>query len=172
MSFLELAKKRFSSRHYLDKPVEKEKIEMVLEAARIAPSAANKQPWIFYVAQTNESRALLLPVYHRQWYNEAPVIIVACSNHELGWVRESDKKDHCDIDLAIAIDHMTLQAADIGLGTCWICNFDVNLCRKALNLEENIEPVALLTLAYSADSADTNRHINARKALRDIVKWM
>lgn len=172
MTFAELAKQRFSSRNYQNKTVEPEKIKAVLEAARIAPSAANKQPWVFYVANTPKSLSLLAPVYHRQWYKEAPVVIVACANHNMGWVRASDNKDHCDIDLAIAIDHMTLQATDLGLGTCWICNFDVKLCRELLQLEAYIEPVALLTLAYPADRPDTERHTPARKKLDEIVKWL
>ena len=116
--FLNLAKSRFSCRKYLSKEVEKEKILAVLEAARIAPSAANHQPWLFYVFHTKEKLETISKVYNRQWFKESPVVIVACANHSEAWVRASDSKDHCDIDLAIAIDHITLQASDLGLATC------------------------------------------------------
>jgi nitroreductase len=154
-SFIELAKRRFSSRKYLQKLVEDEKLLQVLEAARIAPSAANKQPWIFYVIRSEDKRKLISEAYHRDWLKSAPVIIVACADHDNAWIR-SDNKDHCDIDLAIAIDHMTLQASELGLGTCWICNFDPKKCREILKLSEHVEPIAILPLAYPADSADAN----------------
>jgi nitroreductase len=172
MLFLDLAKKRFSSRKYLNQPIEEEKIIKVLEAARIAPSAANKQPCIFFVIQENENLQKIREVYHREWFKEAPVVIVACTDHSKGWVRSSDNKDHCDIDMAIAIDHMTLQATELGLGTCWICNFDVAKCRTLLELPNNVEPVALLPLAYPADFADTERHLSQRKPLSEIVRWL
>jgi len=172
MLFLDLAKNRFSSRKYLNKPIEEEKIIKVLEAARIAPSAANKQPLLLYVIQQKENLEKLSEVYHREWFKEAPVVIVVCADHSKAWIRSSDKKDHCDIDMAIAIDHMTLQATELGLGTCWICNFDVAKCRMILELPNNIEPVALLPLSYPADTADTERHLTHRKSLIEIVKWM
>lgn len=169
--FSDLAKSRFSSRKYLDKAVEKEKIIMVLEAARIAPTAANLQPFCFYVYQSPVELEKIRNVYHRAWYKEAPVVIVACADHSKSWVRASDKKDHADIDIAIAIDHLTLQAAELGLGTCWICNFDVIACREVLQLPNHIEPVALIPLAYPADKSDLNRFEGARKKLSDLVIW-
>jgi nitroreductase len=168
--FLELAKKRFSSRKYLQKPVEEEKLMQILEAARIAPSAANKQPWIFYVIRNEDKRILISEAYHRDWLKSAPVILVACADHKSGWIR-SDNKDHCDIDLAIAIDHMTLQAAELGLGTCWICNFDPKKCRQILQLNDYIEPIAILPIAYPADSTDVNRHNISRKKMSEILRW-
>jgi len=170
MNFHELARNRFSSRKYLDKPVEEEKLIKVLEAARIAPSAANKQPWLFYVVRENENRKNISQAYHREWLSTAPVIIVACADHKSVWKR-SDGKDYCDIDLAIAIDHITLQATDLGLGTCWICNFDTVRCRQILNLPANVEPIAIIPLAYPADETNPQRHITLRKPLGDIVKW-
>jgi nitroreductase len=168
--FLKLAKARFSSRKYLSKPVEEEKLLQVLEAARIAPSAANKQPCIYYVIRNKDKKDLIAQAYHRDWLKNASVIIVACADHNKAWIR-SDQKDHCDIDVAIAIDHMTLQATELGLATCWICNFDPEKCRNILQLTENIEPIVILPLAYPADSADINRHDTIRRKLDEIVKW-
>ena len=170
MNFLDLAKKRFSSRKYLSKQIEEEKLLKILEAARIAPSAANKQPWIFFIIRSDEKRNQISQVYHHDWLKSAPVIIVACADHKKGWIR-SDNKDHCDIDLAIAIDHITLQAAELDLGTCWICNFDQQKCKNILQLPEHIEPIALIPVAYPADVPDPNRHLSERKQLKEIINW-
>ncbi len=170
MKFIDIAKNRFSSRKYQIKEVEEDKLMLVLESARIAPSAANKQPFIFYVIRNPENRKIISQAYHREWLKDAPVIIVACANHNQAWIR-NDKKDHSNIDVAIAIDHMTLQATELGLATCWICNFDVTLCSSILRLSENIEPVAILPLAYPVDSTDPERHSGLRKPLNEIIRW-
>jgi nitroreductase len=171
MNFIDLAKKRYSSRTYQDKPVEEEKIIKILEAAHIAPSAANHQPWVFYIFKEKDNLLKIREVYHRDWFKQAPIVIVACADHNLGWIRASDNKDHSDIDLAISITHMILQATELGLGTCWICNFDVNKCREVLDLPINIEPVALIPVAYPNDSSNPERHQTRRKQLSNIVVW-
>ncbi len=170
MSFLELAKRRYSTRKYSEQSVEREKILQVLEAARIAPSAVNFQPWQFIVIQEEELRKQIAATYGRDWILQAPVIIVICGDHQTAW-RRADGKDHCDIDVAIAIDHMTLAAADIGLGTCWVCAFNSMQCSKLLGLPANLEAVALLPLGYPADQVDINRHDLKRKKLEEIVHW-
>ena len=168
MDFLELAKLRYSSRKYLSRKVEEDKLNYILEAGRIAPSANNIQPWVFIVVK-NENRDALRKCYHREWFNSAPVYIVICGNHLQAWKRSSDGKDHTDIDVAIATDHMTLAATQKGLATCWVCNFDKEKTSKLLNLPENIEPIAILSLGYPADKVDTERHEKKRKKLTDIV---
>ncbi len=171
MEFLDLAKRRYSSRKYKSTPVEKEKLLTVLEAGRIAPTAANKQPFqIVVVQEGDEILPKLHTVYHREWMKEAPVLIILCGDHSKSWVR-SDGKDHCDIDVAIVADHITLQATEIGLATCWICNFEPVKTKVLLKLPENIEPVAILTLGYPADNVNINRHENSRKPLEETVHW-
>jgi nitroreductase len=170
MTFLEIAKNRYSSRKYANKPIEEEKLLKVLEAARIAPSAANRQPWLFYVIKEKENLKKITEVYHHDWLKEASVILVACADHKQSWIR-SDKKVYSDIDLAIAIDHITLQATDLGLATCWICNFDVAKCRTILKLENYIEPIAIIPLAYPLDYTDIDRHKVLRKPLDEIIHW-
>lgn len=76
-------------------------------------------------------------------------MIVACANHEESWHRKSDGKDHADIDVAIAVEHLCLAATEQGLGTCWVCNFDVSLCREVLNLPDFMEPVVLISVGYA-----------------------
>jgi nitroreductase len=170
MSFHELARSRFSVRDYRETPVEDEKIRFVLEAARIAPSAANRQPWHFVVVRDEKLRAQIYATYGKKWIESAPVVIVACGDHELSWKR-NDGKDHLDIDLAIAVDHMTLAAADRGLGTCWICAFDAAACHRVLGLPDSVEAVALLPLGYPAEKGDPDRHGKARKKMDEIVAW-
>jgi len=151
MGFFELAKQRFSVRKYRDLPVEDGKIRQVLEAGRIAPSAVNYQPWYFIVVRDEVLRRQVAEAYKRDWILQAPVIIVICGDHGRSWKR-FDGKDHCDIDAGIAIDHMTLAAAELGLGTCWICAFNAPVVRDIFQLPEAIEPIALLPLGYPAES--------------------
>jgi len=169
MSFLELAKRRYSVRSYKDIPVEEEKLKYVLEAGRVAPSAVNFQPLHFVVAQDEEMRKKIASTYKKDWILQAPVIMVICGDHSKAW-RRPDGKDHCDIDAAIAIDHMTLAAADLGLGTCWVCMFNSMQCHRILDLSPQMETIALLPLGYPADEGDVNRH-GTRKNFKEIVHW-
>ena len=167
MGFLDIAKSRYSVRGYENKEVEKEKLLQILEAGRLAPSAVNYQPVHFIVITDMEQKKKIYETYPRSWLKEAPVIIVACGDHSVSWKR-GDGKDHCDIDLAIAVDHMTLAAADLGLGTCWICAFDAEKCRKLLELPDNLEPMVLLPVGYPKGGRLTEIK---RKSLDEIVSW-
>lgn len=170
MNFLEHAKRRFSSRKYEDKPVEKEKLEQVLEAGRLAPSAVNFQPWRFIVARDEKLKADICSTYKREWIQKAPAIIVICGVHSEAWMR-ADGKDHCDIDVAIAVDHMTLAAEELGLGTCWVCNFDSMQLSRVLNLPKDTEAVVLLPIGYPTETPDTDRHEKLRKPREEIIFW-
>jgi len=170
MKFIELAKKRFSSRSYTDQTVEPEKIASLLEAARVAPSAVNYQPWHFIVIQRKANIEKVAECYKRDWLKKAPVLIVACGDHSRSWKR-SDSKDFCDVDISIAVDHITLAATEIGLGTCWVCNFNVDECSNALNLPPHLEPIVLIPVGYPADVKNDNRHSFERKHITDIVSW-
>jgi len=168
MEFIELAKQRYSCRSYQDKTVDEGKLLKVLEAGRIAPSAVNFQPWHFIVIKEEENKKKICSAYKRDWLQQAPVIIVVCGDHSVSWKR-ADGKDHCDIDIAITVTHMTLMAAEQGLGTCWVCNFDMQKCSEVLNLPKHIEPMVLLPIGYPADIVDTERHSSKRKPLEMIV---
>ena len=170
MSFLELAKKRYSTRSFKNTPVEKEKLMQILEAGRVAPSAVTYQPLYFIVLRDEEMRKKVAATYSHSWLLEAPVIIVICGDHSKSW-RRADGKDHCDIDAAIAIDHMTLAATELGLGSCWVCAFDSMQCHKVLKLPPHIETIALLPLGYAADKGDPERHETKRKKMDEIVFW-
>lgn len=172
MEFIELAKKRYSSRLYRKQPVEKELVYEILEAGRIAPSAANKQPWKFYAIMEPEMLSRIHACYPREWLKNAPVIIAACGDHNASWKRSSDGMDATFIDIAIAVDHMTLRAAELGLGTCWICAFDPFKIRHELSLPPHIEPIVLLPVGWPEDKPDMERHNTKRLKMEEIVTWL
>ncbi len=169
-NFYELAKSRYSVRCYLDKQVEEEKLNYILECGRVAPSAANYQPWHVVVIRDHEMRKKLSGTYNRAWFLQAPVILVLCGDHTQGWKR-ADGKDHTDVDISIIADHITLAAAEQGLGTCWICNFDAKKCSEILQLPAHIEPITYLPLGYPDNVPDnTARHL-VRKSTDQIIHW-
>lgn len=170
MNFLELAKNRYSVRNYKSNPVNDEDLLYILEAGRIAPSAVNYQPWQFLVIKEKDNLKEVHKLYHRDWFNEAPVVIILLADHSQSWKR-SERKDHADIDVAIAADHMTLAATDRGLGTCWVCNFDKEKTVAHFKLPDHLEPVVFLPLGYPASSVDIDRHESKRKPLEEITFW-
>jgi nitroreductase len=161
MNFKDLARKRYSVRNYLSTPVEKEKIVKVVEAALLAPSAVNFQPWKFLVVTEPALLAQLQGCYHRDWFKSAPACIVAIGDHDKGWHRPTDGKDYTDIDVAIAIDHLMLAATELDLGTCWICHFNVDNCASLFNLPENFEPIALIPIGYPSTEGGPEKKRNA-----------
>jgi nitroreductase len=168
--FLEIAQKRFSCRSYASKQPSKQEIEQVLEAARIAPSATNAQPWKFIVLTNSPLKEKIISCYSREWLQTAPVVIVACGDHTASW-RRADGKDHCDIDLAIAIDHLTLMATSLGMATCWICKFDAMRCSELLKLPSNLSPIALIPLGFPTELPNEGANHFRRKDLSEIVFW-
>jgi len=169
--FIELARSRYSCRNYDSRPVEKDKLELILEAGRVAPSAVNFQPWHLFVITGKDALQRIHHVYHREWFRTAPCVIAICGDHGQSWKRK-DGKDHCDIDIGIVTDHMTLQATALGLATCWVCNFDARMAKEVLKLPDQLEPVVLLPLGYPLDQVDPDRHQEKRKPLSDITTYM
>lgn len=173
MSFLDLANNRYSCRDFdRNRIVSRDTISSVIDAARLAPSACNRQPWIFVVIDEQcdaSCRQAILESYNRQWMATAPAYIVACGNHEEAWHRSADDKDHTDVDLSIAIEHICLAATDNGLGTCWVCNFDVDKIKSALNIPSQYEPIAIIPIGYPAQDAVIAP--KSRKDIENIIKW-
>jgi nitroreductase len=170
MSFTELARRRYSCRSYKPDPIEKEKLDAVMEAGWVAPSACNYQPWKIVVIQNPENLQKIHEAYQRDWFRQAPAVLVICGDHLQSWKRK-DGKDHCDVDVAIIADHLTLAATDQGLATCWICNFNRQKCVEILSLPENLEPIVMLSLGYPADETDPQRHDQLRKKKSEIIQW-
>ncbi len=166
MEFLELVKKRYSVRAYKPDPVEDDKLEQVLQAARLAPTAANQQPFQIVVLHTEGRQSELSSMYGGSWLVQAPLILCACALPDQGW-KHANGKNYTDVDVAIAIDHLTLAAASLGLGTCWIAAFDPEAVRKILDLPKNVDPLILIPLGYPADQPKPKR----RKSLSELVRY-
>jgi nitroreductase len=164
MDFKELIRARYSCRAYRDDPVEEEKLAAVLEAGRLAPTAANRQAFRLYVLPTVHRQEALRQLYGRDWFSQAPLVIGIAGEPERNWVR-SDGRNYVDVDCAIVMDHLILQAADLGLGTCWIGAFDPAVARQLLQLPPEWEPIAFTPLGYPAD---TNRP-KTRKPLEELA---
>jgi len=133
---------------------------------QLAPTACNLQPFRFIVVHTKGRESELRRIYSSAWFTEAPLIICACGIPSESW-RRRDGKNYCEIDVAIAMDHLTLAAASIGLGTCWIGAFNPDAAREILGLPEGVEPVAFTPLGYPADRPGRK----SRKPLDEIVRY-
>lgn len=168
--FDNIVAQRCSIRKYADKNVCKEQITEILESARLAPSAVNCQPWRFVVCVSEHSRNAVYESYPREWFKAAPIYIVACGNGSEAWMRPADGKSHLDIDIAIAVEHIVLKVTDLDLATCWVCNFDPQILKEKLSLEEDLEPIVILPIGYPRE--DDERVKRKRKSLDEIVRWI
>lgn len=169
MDFITLAKKRCSVRGYTGQKVEPDKLARILEAAHVAPTAANRQPVRLIVVQSEEGLARLGKA--ADLYG-APLAVIVCSDHGRAWVRPFDCKQTGDIDASILTDHMMLEATDLGLGTVWICYFKPDVVRQEFALPEGLEPVNILAVGYAAEPpASPERHSQARIPVRELVTY-
>lgn len=167
MEFEKAVRERYSVREFTSEPVSVKMISEILKIASLAPSAVNFQPWQFIVITGKKRLEVLWQVYHRQWIQGAPVIIVACIDHNESWKRKFDGHDFGEVDVAIAVDHLTLAATAAGLGTCWVCNFNADACRHILKLPDHLEPLALIPLGYPGKEMP----LKNRKSFNEIVSW-
>jgi len=168
-SFLDLAKSRYSVRKYENRAVEAEKLTAILEAGRIAPTAANQQPCIFLVLNNEEA---IEKLYKACNPHGAPLDIIVCADKKSVWIRPFDKASMADIDSSIAADHMMLCAQDLGLSSCWITYFDPSIVRKEFKIPDNLIPVNILAIGYGADEPQSpDRFAQTRKPLDSIVKY-
>ena len=164
MDFQELIRARYSCRSYRADPIEGEKLAAVLEAARLAPTASNRQAFRLYVMPTEGRQESLLQVYSRDWFTQAPLVIGIAGEPGRSWVRR-DGRNYVDVDCAIVMDHLILQAVDLGLGTCWVAAFDPAAARQLLELPPGWEPIAFTPLGYPAEPSRSR----TRKALGELV---
>ena len=167
MNVIDAIKTRKSVRAYLDKPVEDEKLHALLKAARLAPSAANLQEWRFVVVRDSDKRKKLVEAAKGQTFvGEAPVVLVACAETD-NHVMTCGQLCY-PIDVAIALDHITLAAVELGLGTCWIGKFDEKKVKEILGIPEEIRVVELMPLGYPSDPSPVEK---SRLPLEKIVKY-
>ncbi len=163
MTVFEAIQKRYSCRAYQEKDIEPQKLNQLLEAARLAPSAKNLQDWRFVVVTDKDTKARVAEQTNRATlFEKASVIIVACSN--------CDQVMRCGqaiapIDVAIALENICLQATELGLGTCWVGSFNTEEVRSILEIPDNINIVELLMVGYPAEPGKQN----TREPLEKIV---
>ncbi|VGO12753.1 NADH dehydrogenase [Pontiella desulfatans] len=168
MKFIELAEKRCSIRSFKSDSVPEEMLNEVLQAGNLAPTAKNLQPFQLIVVRAGSGLDALAKAYPAPFLREAPVVIVVCVEAEKGWVRtRHDQKNYAEVDAAIATDHMTLAAADLGLGSCWIGAFDPAQVSAAMALPEGVQPLAMLPLGFPNEKG---REKN-RKSLDELVRY-
>ena len=150
MVLLDVIRKRYSCRTYHDRPIEQQKLDTIFEAARLAPSAKNTQDWRFVVVTDVQTKRQIAAITNRPAvFEKAGAIIVACSNSN--YVMQCGQAI-APIDVAIALEHIALQAAELGLGTCWIGSFDPAKVGQILNIPAEITIIELMALGYPADS--------------------
>lgn len=166
MEFMSLIQHRYSVREFKSDLIESDLLHQALEAARFAPTAANRQPFRLIVIHTQGKKEELFRIYSRNWFVNAPIIVCACGILGEGWVR-ADGKSYIDVDIAIVMDHFSLAAADLGLGTCWVASFDVSAAREVLNLPENVEPLVFMPLGYAADEIGDK----VRKPMSELIYY-
>ncbi len=173
MGILKAIKKRRSVRGYLDKTIPKQVLDCILEAARLAPTAANKQPFKLILVTDKQNKAKLVEASRKQTFiEEAPIVVVGCAFPEEsyqtigGTIHTSE-----EIDVSIVFDHLMLQAAEEGLGTCWIGAFDESKVKEILNIPSNVKVIGLTPLGYpSGKEFKPGKHMQ-RKAVSEIVLY-
>lgn len=165
MDFYEVIQTRRSIRKYKANPIEEDKLHRILNAARLAPSAANRQPITLIVVRDDKIKRRLKDAYSQEWFFTAPVIICACALPDKAWKR-NDGRRYVDVDVAIAMDHLILAAAAEGLGTCWIAAFKPGIVKEALNISDDLEPLILTPLGYPESIPEPTY----RKPLNEIVR--
>jgi len=179
METLEAIKKRHSIREYnLNKKVEQEKLNKILEAAISAPSGMNRQPWHFLVVQTEKNRKKVLEanLLVNKWMNTAPVIIIALADSKAFYGRESEKTYLFDVGLAV--ENLLIAATDLGLGTCVTIGFDEKKLREGLKISDRYIPIVVIALGYEAENKiieplikGITHSINKKKNFEEVVSF-
>ena len=169
MTFLQMAKNRYSARKFTDRKVEQQQIDQILEAARIAPTARNNQPQHVIVITDPE---LLEKLKECTVYTfHAPLNFLICYDVKKAWIRASDKKEMGHVDVAIVVTHMMLAIEDIGLGATWVSGFDPIKAAEIFDLPENIIPVALMPTGYPVDPPRVGPLHEQRIDIQDFVHY-
>jgi len=167
MSFLELAKRRYSTRKYLNTPVEREKLELILEAGRIAPSAHNYQAFKVIIVQDTEGLDKISKTA-KLW--GAPLAIIVCEDKSRAWINSYNNRQLISHDAVIATTHMMLEAADLGLGSLWIGRFDPAVIREDFSLPGELEAINILAIGYGdGEKASPDRYADTRRPISEMV---
>ena len=167
MDFLTLAKERYSCRYFSHKKVEQEKIDKILEAARLAPTGRNSQSQRILVL-TDEAELNKLSGCTPYGWN-APLVMIICYDKNECWHRDIDDFDGGSQDICIVTTHMMLEVTDLGLGSTWVGAFDPFKAREIYNVPENLEVAAILPIGYPSETAHPSRLHNDRKPVEEIA---
>lgn len=170
MDLMTVLKERYSCRKFSDKKVEKEKLDAILEAARLAPTAVNFQPQRLFVLESSESLNKLKEC--TPYYFDAPVAVLVCYDKSVSWKRKFDGSDFGVIDASIVGTQMMLEVVNQGLGATWVGYFDPAVVSKVYELPDNLEPVAIFPIGYPADDAAPSPMHFDRHELAEIVKYL
>jgi nitroreductase len=172
MEYYDLIRTRESIRNYdPDRPVPKEMMEKILDAGRMAPSACNNQPWKFLVISSSEMLNKVKTCYPREWFKDAPHILVVLGFRDKAWNRSYDGYNSTETDTAIAMTHIILAAENEGVGTCWIEAYNPAILREALSLHENQLIFGITPLGYPKPGFKKTL-IKTRKPLEEIVEFL
>lgn len=166
MDVIKAINKCHSVRSYKPDPIEDKKLLSILNAARLAPTASNRQPFQIIVIHTKDREEELLTIYPKKWFVQAPLILAVCGLAASAWVRK-DGRQYLYVDVAIVMDHMILAAYNLGLGTCFVASFDEAIARKVLGITDEAEPILFTPLGYPADTPK----LKERKELTDLVRY-
>jgi len=166
MDFQALIRARYSVRAYRSEPVDEEKLARILEAARLAPTASNRQPFRVIVMKTAGREAELGRIYPRNWFVQAPLLLAVCAVPSEGWVRKYDGLNAAEVDASIVMTHILLAASEEGLGTCWVGDFDPAVAREVLGLPPEVIPFAFTPLGCPDDAEPPKK----RRLLVDLVR--
>ena len=166
MAFLDLARDRYSVRKFSDKPVERDVLALILQAGRLAPTACNNQPQSILVLESAEALDKLKKC--TPCHFGAPAALIICYDKNVSWKRPFDGKEHGDIDASIVCAHMMLAAAELGLGTTWVCHYDPDAVIREFAIPENLVPSSILPLGYpAADAKPAHLHSEEKAARGD-----
>ena len=169
MYFLKLAKSRCTTRGFEDKSIEKEKLNIILEAGRVAPTACNKQPQRIIVVEEIQNLNKVKKAYNTFG---APCVLIICRDERDALIRPYDNTCSGDLDIGIVTDHMMLAARESDIGSVMVGLFDPAIIREEFGIPEYIKPTALLLLGYPKDGwLNSERHHTARKPLQSTIMW-
>lgn len=166
-SFMDLARARYAVRNYAQTPVEQAKIDSILAAGQLAPTAKNVQPQHIYVLQSAEAIAKINELTRCAYH--APVVFLVCYNTDLVWTK--DGANSGDMDCSIVGTHMMMEATELGLGTCWVKWFDPEQVAAAFELPANHKPSFLMPCGYPSDDSQPHANHFNRKPLTETVTY-
>ncbi|MBC8320154.1 MAG: nitroreductase family protein [Bacteroidetes bacterium] len=172
MDYFELINTRESVRDYdTNKKIEKEILLKIADAGRLAPSAANRQPWKFIIISSDHMLQQVRECYPKNWFKNAPHILVVVGDSSLSWVRTTDDYNSIETDVTIAMDHMILAAEAVKVATCWIAAFDNKVLREVLQLADNEVVYSITPLGYP-NSGYQKKIEKIRKPLDEVVEFL